>query len=222
MSGRSAPAQDRRLLARPFRGPVGRESPPSTRSNSARPAPLSSLHSEQSSDAARHVVPVQRWVDSGHPSLAPSAPQSVHDSACGLLRCPLHVSLYLRHPNERALRARSGSAAMYRCTSAIPMSERSAPAQDRRLRARSSRGPLLLAPRVVRDDISAGRGALGSESEDSGMRAARPDGHRRVDVGSESALLHAPKTGRCRPGLHTYHSHIDRMSRLNKFDQQSI
>ncbi len=29
------------------------------------------------------------------------------------------------------------------------------------------------------------------------------------------ALLHAPKTGICRPGLHTYHSHIGRMSRSN-------
>ena len=45
---------------------------------------------------------------------------------------------------------------------------------------------------------SGGRGALGSESENSGLRAARPDTHRRVDVGCESALLHAPKTGRCR------------------------
>ena len=51
-------------------GPVRRESPPSTRSNRARPASLSSLHPEQSSDAARQVVPVQRCADSGHPSLS--------------------------------------------------------------------------------------------------------------------------------------------------------
>ena len=49
-------------------GPVRRESPPSTRSNRARPASLSSLHPEQSSDAARHVVPVQQCADSRHPS----------------------------------------------------------------------------------------------------------------------------------------------------------
>ena len=49
-------------------GPVRRESLPSTRSNRARPASLSSLHPEQSSDAARQVVPVQRCADSGHPS----------------------------------------------------------------------------------------------------------------------------------------------------------
>ncbi len=45
-------------------GPVLRESPPSTRSNRVRPASLSLLHraaaAGQSSDAARHVVPVQR------------------------------------------------------------------------------------------------------------------------------------------------------------------
>ncbi len=29
-------------------------------------------------------------------------------------------------------------------------------------------------------------------------------------------MLHAPKTGRCRSGLHTYRSHIDRMSLLNR------
>ena len=34
-----------------------------------------------------------------------------------------------------------------------------------------------------------------SESEDSGMHAARPDGHHRVDEGSESALRHAPRDG---------------------------
>ncbi len=72
------------------------------------------------------------------------------------------------------------------------MSERSAPApsQDRRLRARSSRSPLSRAAepessrQAVRydSDVSAGRRcALGSESEDSGMRAAggSPPGGRR-------------------------------------------
>jgi hypothetical protein len=119
------------------------------------------------------------------------------------------------------------------CTSAIP--ERSAPAQHRRLRARFSRGPVLprpgfpaaraprgplpLAPRVVQEDASAGRGAPGSESGDSGVRAARPGGHRRVDSeGSESAWLpghHAPKTGTCRSGLRSHHSQADGTSRCN-------
>ena len=40
------------------------------------------------------------------------------------------------------------------------------------------------------------------------LRRARPEE-------SESALLHAPKTGRCRPGLQTCHSNTDRISRLN-------
>jgi hypothetical protein len=40
-------------------------------SNRAQPASLHLLHSEQSSDAAWHVVPVQRYVDSCH--LSPSS-----------------------------------------------------------------------------------------------------------------------------------------------------
>ena len=63
-------------------GPARRESLPSARSNRAQPGP------EQSIDAARPGVPVQRCVDSGHPSpsssLSAASPQSVHDSACGL------------------------------------------------------------------------------------------------------------------------------------------
>ena len=40
------------------------------------------------------------------------------------------------------------------------------------------------------------------------LRRARP-------AESESALLHAPKTGTCWPGLHTRHSNTDRTSRFN-------
>ena len=65
--------------------------------------------------------------------------------------------------------------------------------------------------RYRRDSVSADRGALGSESGDSGVRAARPVARLRVDAGPESAFLHAPKTGGCRPDLHTYHSHIEFM-----------
>jgi hypothetical protein len=46
--------------------------------------------------------------------------------------------------------------------------------------------------RVVRDDVSAGRGVLSSESEDSGMRAARQDAHRRVDPGRKFRVGIAP------------------------------
>jgi hypothetical protein len=62
---------------------------------------------------------------------------------------------------------------------------------------------LLLAPLVVCDGAlaSTGSGALDAESEDLGMRAALPDAHHRVDLGSEAALLHTLKTGICRPRL---------------------
>ena len=93
-----------------------------------------------------------------------------------------------------------------------------APPQYWRLRARSSRCPLLLASRVVCDDVSVARGALDSESEDSCvcvLRGTAAAGYsQQVDVGSISALLHAPRTGRCRPGgpgLHAHHFHIDRI-----------
>ena len=90
------------------------------------------LHSEYSSDAARHLVPVQRC------RLRPSESE-------------------FRPHRSRFMTPPAGSLhvhCMRPCTTAIPMSARSAPAQDRRLRTRSSRGPLLLAPRV-RDDVSA-------------------------------------------------------------------
>jgi hypothetical protein len=49
-----------------------------------------------------------------------------------------------------------------------------------------------------------------ASQRDSGVRAARPDGHRRVGLGSESALLYV--------GLASIrHSQIDGTSRLNKY-----
>ena len=93
-------------------GPVRRKSPPSTRSNRA-PAGTSLLApSGPSSDAARQVVPVQRCADSRHPS--PSSGRT----AVGFMTPPAGS------PDVHCV---------YHCTSAIPMGERSAPAQDRRL-----------------------------------------------------------------------------------------
>ncbi len=65
-----------------------------------RPLSISLLPSEQSSDAARPGVTVQRCVDCGHPSPSSAALQSVHDSTCW--RYPSHVPLYLLHPRVSA------------------------------------------------------------------------------------------------------------------------
>ena len=64
--------------------PGRRLSPYSSRSSRVtRPGPAF-----QSSDAQTPAIRVR----------APATQQSVHDSACGLHRCPPHVPLYLRHP----------------------------------------------------------------------------------------------------------------------------
>jgi hypothetical protein len=150
------------LDRRPARGPVRRESPPpsTAESNRARPESLSSFGAVECRGAACCPGPAMGRLRPSESALRP------------------HRSRFTTPP-PGSLDVHS----MYRCTSAIPMSERSAPAQDRRLRARSLRGPVLLAPRVVRDDVSAGRGALGSESEDSGLRAARPTASIHVCLG---------------------------------------
>ncbi len=99
---------------------------------------------------------------------------------------------------------------------AIPMSARSALAQDRRLLTRFS-SSLLPESSGMMYPRAAARSAP-SLTQACALCGRMLTAGWAVDVGSDLALIHAPKTGsrsRCRPGLHAYHSHKDHMSQLN-------